>query len=82
MYTSIKYPTPKAHGILWKRGWEDCKSQRIQEVAMGLGLLVILEARPTKSYERDCQKGVELHQWSCQPGGEKSHEASVLHTEQ
>lgn len=32
-YTYITVPASVAQGILWKRGWEDCKSQNNRKAA-------------------------------------------------
>jgi hypothetical protein len=45
-------PTPKAQGIFQKRGWKDCKSQKIGVSAVSL--LVVSEATPIKSHQPDC----------------------------
>lgn len=45
--------TSKVWGTLQKRGWKDCKSQSIRELAARWCLLVTPEATPIKSRQHD-----------------------------
>lgn len=47
-------PTPKAQGILQKRGQKDYKSQRIGELAVRVCLLVMSEAITIESQQYNC----------------------------
>ena len=49
----VTTPTLKTKESLWKRGWKDCKSQKIREFSMRSSLLVLTEATPTKSHQHD-----------------------------
>lgn len=50
------YNTTLAPKAWVKRGWKDCKSQRIREFAVRLYVLVVSEATPIKSHQHDCPK--------------------------
>lgn len=47
-------PAPKAQRTYQKRGWKDCKIQRIKEFAVRLHLLGMAEAVAIKSHQLDC----------------------------
>lgn len=46
-------PAPKTQGTLWKRGQNECKSQRMREFTARLCLLLTSEATPIKSCQHD-----------------------------
>lgn len=51
---------PKAQGTLWKKGQKEWKSQRVRKFAVRLCFLVMSEATPVTTRQRDCLNTNEL----------------------